>query len=352
MSLTVLSVAYTLAPVGPGAVGGAEQVLTMLDEELAGRGHRSVVVAATGSRAAGRLVPTPRPAGVLDDAARARAIAHTRAAIARALARFPVDVVHLHGLDFPAVLPPAGPPAVVTLHLPPAWYPAGALAPRAPTTHLVCVSAAQRRACPPGTAARVIANGVRLERFRLRRRKLGYAVALGRICPEKGFHLALDAAARAGVPLVLAGQVFPYPEHERYFARQIAPRLGPAARFVGPVGPAQRRRLLAGARCLVAPSLAPETSSLVAMEALASGTPVVASGAGALPEIVDDGRTGFIVEGVEAIAAAVSAAGALDPAACRRAAEERFDAARMLDDYLDLYRAVTGRGRRDAAAAP
>ena len=101
-------------------------------------------------------------------------------------------------------------------------------------------------------------------------------MALGRICPEKGYHIALDAAARAGVPMVLAGEVFRYPAHEQYFRDEIAPRLDASRRFIGPVGLHRKRRLLSEARCLLAPSLAPETSSLVAMEALACGTPVIA----------------------------------------------------------------------------
>src|SRR5206468_1110363 len=93
-------------------------------------------------------------------------------------------------------------------------------------------------------------------------RKRGYALALGRICPEKGFHLALEAAHEAGCALLLGGQVFPYPEHQRYFDTQVAPRLDRCRRYLGPVALARKRRLLAGARCLLAPSLVPETSAM------------------------------------------------------------------------------------------
>ena len=98
--------------------------------------------------------------------------------------------------------------------------------------------------------------------------------------------------------------------------------------------------LLAGARCLLVPSLVPETSSLVAMEAIASGTPVIAWCSGALPEIVSDGRTGFLVNSVEQMADAISRVESIDPSACRGEAKQRFSSERMIADYLSLYRSI------------
>jgi glycosyltransferase involved in cell wall biosynthesis len=353
----VLSVAYPLAPVGPDSVGGAERVLTALDRALVAAGHRSLVLAAEGSVTAGDLIPFRVPGGRLEPAVVAAARRRYAATLAAALlrARGAVDVVHLHGVDFAGYLPPPGPPALVTLHLPLSWYPAGALHPSRPATHLHCVSAAQRRTAPPGVELlQEIPNGVDLAAFRPLaegRPKGDFALALGRICAEKGFHLAFDAAERAGVPLVLGGSVFPYPEHERYFAREIAPRLSPERRHVGALDLAAKARRLAEARCLLVPSLAAETSSLVAMEALASGTPVVAFRAGALPEIVEHGRTGFLVDGPEEMAAAIGRVGELDPRACRAAAEARFSEARMTASYLRLYGRLAEAPAESLAAA-
>src|ERR1044071_209514 len=114
--LTVLSVAYPLAPVGPDAVGGAEQVLSLLDRALVEAGHRSIVVACAGSAPRGHLVEVPWEGGVLDDAVRERAWSRHRAAIAAALERWPVDVVHMHGHEFHAYLPAPGVPVLATLH--------------------------------------------------------------------------------------------------------------------------------------------------------------------------------------------------------------------------------------------
>ncbi len=154
------------------------------------------------------------------------------------------------------------------------------------------------------------------------------------------------------MPLLLGGKVFPYPAHEQYHAREIAPRLSPERRFLGPLGRDEAARLLARARCLLVPSLAPETSSLVVMEALASGTPVVAFRAGALPEIVEDGRTGFLVDGVEEMAAAIARVGELDRHACRAAAEARFAEGRMVADYLRLYGRLAAAGKAGPGGEP
>lgn len=339
MPLTVLSVAYPLAPVSPDAVGGAEQVLSRLDAALVEAGHRSVVVACAGSAVRGELVATPPVPAVLDDTAKAAAQAANRRAIREALEHRPVDVVHLHGIDFHAYLPPPGPPTLVTLHLPLAWYPPGALRPARPDTHLHCVSPAQRRTAPPGLDLLPdIPNGVDVDGPAAPHAKRGFALAMGRICPEKGFHLALDAARLAGVPLLLAGHVFPYETHAAYFRDEVAPRLdGRDYRFLGPVGLARKRRLLAAARCLLVPSLAEETGSLVAMEALACGTPVVAFPNGALADVVEHGRTGFLVRDAREMADTIGRAGEIDPEACREAARTRFSAARSTDLYLRTY---------------
>jgi glycosyltransferase involved in cell wall biosynthesis len=353
MSLTVLSVAFPLAPVGPDAVGGAEQVLAHIDEALARAGHRSLVVACEGSAVRGTLLATPAPPGAIDEPAKEAAAASHRGAVIEALARWPVDVVHLHGIDFHRYLPPPGPPALVTLHLPPSWYPAEALRPARPNTHLHCVSASQHAACPPGAALLPpIENGVPVERLAAPYRKRGFVLALGRICPEKGFHVALDAARRAGRPMLLAGRVYGYDAHARYFDREIRPRLDRRRRFVGALGFRAKRRLLTAAGCLVVPSLVAETSSLVAMEALACGTPVVAFANGALAEIVEPGRTGFLVADEEGMADAIRAADRLDPEDCRHAARTRFSLERMTARYLDLYRALAAGAAGHAPPLP
>ena len=335
MGLTVASVAYPFAPVTADPVGGAEQVLARLDRALTDAGHRSIVIAAEGSSVTGELLPVPPVTGAIDDRARTRTHAAVRARIGEAVAAG-ADLIHLHGIDFPDYLPAPGLPVLATLHLPLDWYPPGALRLQRPRTQLQPVSASQAARAPHGAILTdPIENGVPIPAGTSR--KHGFALMLGRVCPEKGFDDALDAAARAEMPLLLAGQVFPYPEHQAYFRDRIAPRLDCARRWLGAVAGRRKARLLAAARCLLVPSKAPETSSLVAMEAIAAGTPVIAYRAGALPDIVEHGRTGFLVDDVAEMAEAIRAADRIDPAACQARARERFPLERMTGAYLRRY---------------
>ena len=338
MPLTVLNIGYSLAPVGPDVPGGAEQVLSALDRALVAAGHRSIVVAPEGSDIAGTLVATASVPVSITDQARQVMQQRQRAAIAEALAHWPVDLIHMHGLDFAEHLRQPSIPTLITLHLPADFYPPGAISAARPRTWFNCVSEAQQRTFPAlPNILPPIPSGVPVERLKVRHAKRNFALALGRICPEKGFHLALDATATAGVPLLIAGQVFPYPYHQHYFEEQIRPRLGPGARFLGPVGFSRKRRLLTAARCLLVPSLVAETGSLVAMEALACGTPVIAFPAGALAEVVEPGMTGFLVKDVREMAEAILAAEQIEPEACRAAARRRFSLERMVERYFAAY---------------
>ncbi len=346
VALTVLSVPYPCAPVRPDAIGGAEQIVHAIDRQLVEAGHRSLVIACEGSQVAGQLIATPAPHGILDERAQREAARRLRETMDSVLsaASLTIDLVHLHGLDFDRYLPAASVPVLATIHLPLELMRArpGAIdrphtwmhgVPRAQHTRLAAVVPPQRL-LPP------IENGVADRELPGCVRRRGFALVLGRICPEKGFHLAFDAARRAQMPLVLGGLVYPYVDHQRYFARVLLPRISRAHRFVGPVSGRRKRRLLNAARCLLVPSQIAETSSLVAMEALACGTPVIAFGTGALPEIVDHGVTGFIVRSVQEMADAIHAVDRIDPEACRAAARARFSVDRMFARYIECYERI------------
>jgi glycosyltransferase involved in cell wall biosynthesis len=335
--LNILNVAFPFAPVGPDAVGGAEQVLYRLDQAVVRGGHNSIVIAQRGSTVSGTLLAVDGETSGLD-VARERAWHRHRQALTEALKRWPVDVVHLHGIDFDRYVPSLPVPVLVTLHLPVSWYPAEVWRLARADMWLNCVSFSQHQTCPNSLRLlQPIENGVPVGELQARHAKRQFALFLGRICPEKGVHIAIDAAKRADISLLIAGEVFPYAAHLRYFEKEVGPRLDNRRRFIGPVGFRRKRRLLTAAQCLLVPSLVPETSSLVAREALACGTPVIGFAAGALAETIDQGQTGFIVRDIDGMARAIGDAPLLSSSHCRKVAAQRFSLGRMVERYLETY---------------
>ncbi|HYI56716.1 MAG TPA: glycosyltransferase family 4 protein [Microlunatus sp.] len=159
-------------------------------------------------------------------------------------------------------------------------------------------------------------------------------VILGRIHPDKGTADAITIAARTGRRLLIAGPV----ADERYFRERVEPAVdGVQVSYLGSVGPSQRAEILGSAHALLHPIAFPEPFGLAVVEAMAAGTPVISYARGAMPEVVDEARTGFLVEGPVEAAAAVGRVVDLDRADIRRVAESRFSAARMVEDYVDVY---------------
>jgi glycosyltransferase involved in cell wall biosynthesis len=351
--LTVLSVAYPLAPVRHDTAGGAEQVLRLLDRALVRAGHRSIVLAAEGSEIEGLLVSAGKTDGLFDEQAIAAAHARHRECLHSILKRYSVDLIHMHGHDFAAYLPPPGVPVLVTLHTPRGMYPVEPLTVHRPGTYFHCVSNSQRKSWPEQAPfLPVIPNGVPAVTLPPAPRG-NYAIVLGRICPEKNYHVALKAARRAGFECLLAGNVFPYPIHQQYFESEIVPLLDESRRFIGPIGAALRTKLLLSARCLLVPSTVKETSSLVSMEALSCGAPVIAFPSGALAEIVEHGKIGFLVHDEIEMADAIRRAHEIDSQVCRQTAAQRFSFDRTAEKYLQLYEklAVVNVGAEESCAS-
>lgn len=348
---TVLSIAFPFAPVGPQLVGGAEQILFDLDTAVVARGDRSLVVACEGSQPAGKLFAVPLPVREsFDEADQAWCRAQFHAAVDRALASEHVDLIHAHCMDLYEYDFPPEIPLLITLHLPLGWYGPQMLDGYISRARFCYVSQSQRQS---GLAtigdAPVIANGVEIPATPPQKNKSDFAVVMGRICPEKNAHAALEAGTLARTRVVIGGRVFPYRAHEEYFEEKVEPLIAASRppvdhRFLGPLPPGRRSTILGDAKCLLHPTLAPETSSLVAMEALAAGTPVIAYRSGALPEIVDDGATGFVVDSAEEMADAIRKVNSISTDRCRDAAQTRFSKSRMIDQYFSLYETVLREG--------
>lgn len=346
--LRILYVAYPLLPVRDTSAGGAEQMLWTLEREMHRRGHITTVAACEGSRVAGRLIVTGAPPRE-SETFETRNRQHQRA-ILKLLEDERFDLIHDESGSFFATVGDWKTPVLATLHLPRSFY-AGVNWQALPAAlALNCVSANQM-----ATLAEVqnvtgfVSNGIAVERFPLRTEKQDYLLWLGRICEEKAPDLAIEVARRTGRPLILAGKVYPFRYHEEYFARAIAPRIGGPVRFIDSPSFEQKIELLARAAAVLIPSLVDETSSLVALEAMACGTPVVGFRRGAIPEIVADGKTGFLADDVESMAEKVEQARRICPEICRRRVQQHFSASRMAAKYAKLYQAILSRSVGEAA---
>ena len=321
--------------VPPRSYGPWEQVASTLTEGLVARGH-GVTLFATADSVTSAHLHAEAPAGYEEDDdvdAKVSEALHIAAVFERA---HEFDVIS-NQFDF---LPLAfsrlvRTPVVTTVH----GFSSERIVPvyRAydDIAHYVSISDSDRH--PSLHYAATIHHGIELERFSVGAGDGGYLLFLGRIHPDKGTATAIDVAARAGVPLVIAGVV----QDEDYFADEVAPRIdGTSVTFVGSVGPAERDRLLGGAMALLHLIDFDEPFGLSVVESLATGTPVIANARGSMPELLDDGVTGFLVRGADDAVAAVGRLDRLDRAVCRRTAQTRFSAERMVADYEALFARV------------
>ncbi|HET9164940.1 MAG TPA: glycosyltransferase [Candidatus Angelobacter sp.] len=341
----VLYVAYPLLRIHEESAGGAEQILWTLERAVARGGAQTTVAASAGSRVSGQLFSTGEPCTQPDDYERRRnehedrVVEFVRRRVREGNA---FDLIHDHSGSFWKRAADVDTQVLATLHLPRSFYPAENFNDVPANVSFNCVSDSQARSFGDlHSLAGVVPNGIALDCFEPVAADQGRhgLLWLGRICEEKAPHLALEIAAQAGLSIILAGQVYPFSYHQQYFDREIAPRLGamPNARFISSPSAELKRRLLREAEVLLITSLAEETSSLVAMEAAASGTAVVAFRKGALAEVVRDGVTGFLADDVSQAVRALRQAGSIASAACVQHARQNFSATKMAEKYLQLY---------------
>lgn len=201
--------------------------------------------------------------------------------------------------------------------------------------HYVAISDADRH--PSLEYAATIHHGIDMHRFPLNTAPDGYLLFFGRIHPHKGTAEAIEVAGRSGLPLKIAGIV----QDQEYFDRAVAPHLdGARVTYLGPVGPDERGALLGGAEALLHLISFDEPFGYSVVESMACGTPVIACRRGSMPELVDEGTNGFLVDRFEDAVPAIERCRELDRAAVRGSVEHRFGVARMIDEYLALYRRI------------
>jgi glycosyltransferase involved in cell wall biosynthesis len=206
---------------------------------------------------------------------------------------------------------------------------------------IIAISHAQRRHAPQVRIARVIHHGLNANDFPVGKGDGGYLLFLGRMAPEKGAHRAMEAAYKAGVPLIMAAKMREPWEFD-YFDVYVKPYLNDEIRYLGEVPHEEKLQLIAGAMALLNPIQWPEPFGLVMIEAMACGTPVLAFPEGAAPEIVEDGKTGFLCHDTSDMADAIGRIHQLDRAACRAEVEGYFSTKRMVDEHLNLFEELMG----------
>jgi glycosyltransferase involved in cell wall biosynthesis len=338
--------------VPPPSYGGIEQVVATLGEGLVERGHEVIMVAAPGSQLAGAEVVTPLTA--LPESMTQQS-ADWRHALAGADALADVDVLIDHSGPLGALLTSGLPiPSLHVVHGPLGPVPAeiyGGIARNSPNLRLVAISRAQRAMAAWLPFAAVCYNGLDIATAPFRAESDGYLAFLGRMSPEKGPADAIRIARRSGLPLLIAAKCRE-PEEQEYFERHVEPELGPDVVWLGELDAADKYALLAGARALVFPIAWPEPFGMVMIEAMACGTPVLATARGSVPEVVADGLTGFVRSTPDELIDAVARIGEIDRHACRRWVARRFSADAMTAGYEGLVRTLASGRRATERRAP
>ena len=335
--MRIAQVAPLYESVPPKFYGGTERVVSYLTEELVRQGHDVTLFASGDSVTKARLVAASRRSLRLDKRCVDQLAHHVRMLelVAKEASRYDLIHYHIDYLHFP-LSRRLDVPHLTTLHgrldIPdlPGLYREFSEMP------VVSISNAQREPLPAANWMATVYHGLPPDLYRVRERPGTYLAFLGRISPEKRVDRAIAIARRLAMPLKIAAKV---DEVDRdYFESTIEPLLqGPYTEYVGEIGEGEKDEFLGDAYALLFPIDWPEPFGLVMIEALACGTPVIAYRNGSVPEIIDDGATGFVVADFDSALRAAEQIGGLDRRRCRAVFEERFVASRMARDYVSVY---------------
>ena len=343
--MKIAQIAPLYESVPPKLYGGTERVVSYITEELVQQGHDVTLFASGDSVTAARLWPICPRALRLEGSSVIDSLAHhilMIETVAQQADEFDILHFHIDYLHFPVTRRQQY-PAVTTLH--------GRL--DIPDVHplfrefrdmnIVSISEAQRQPMPWANWAGTVYHGLPEHLYQPRQRTgEEYLAFIGRISPEKRVDVAIEIAKRAGMPIKIAAKVDP--ADKQYFESKIRRLLDdPSVDYIGEIGESEKCEFLTNACALIFPIDWPEPFGLAMIESMACGTPVVAYRRGSVPEVIDEGTTGFIVDNLEDAVSAVHRACALDRAVCRSVFEERFTASRMCSDYLDIYERICNR---------
>src|SRR5580658_10467614 len=337
--MRIAQVAPLYESVPPKLYGGTERVVSYLTEELMRLGHDVTLFASGDSETTARLVPACPRALWRDPNCRETLPHHVRLMelVFHEARKF--DVIHFHGdyLHFPLLRRHAT-PGVTTLHGRVHLHDLQPLFDEFRKTPLVSISDSQRRPLPEANWQATVYHGLPRDLHTFGQRAGDYLLFIGRISPEKRLDRAIEIARRTGRQLKAAAKI--YDEDRAYYQNSIEPILSDSksfVEFIGEVGGEDKDQLIGNACALVFPIDWPEPFGLVMIEALACGTPVIAWDNGSVPEVLTDAETGFVVDTMDEAVKAVGRVARLSRHACRRAFEQRFDATRMAQNYVEVY---------------
>jgi glycosyltransferase involved in cell wall biosynthesis len=332
-------------PVPPTGYGGIEWVVSLLADGLMDAGHDVTLFASGDSHTKARLAAVHQVAPSEWIGRSFWELRHVLYCYERA---DEFDVIHDHSGPFAGAVSAAiDTPVVHTVHGPLDGEP-GQLYDQvthiAPKLGLISLSMNQRKPRPDYNWVANVPNALDLSVYPFRPQRGEYLLFLGRMSPDKGAHRAVAVAMEAGLPLKIAGKLRERKEKE-YFEEFVAPHLGDGIEFLGEVSHGQKVELLQHARATLFPIEWEEPFGLVMIESMACGTPVIATRRGSVPEVIEHGRSGIIVEDYRIIPEALEEADRIEPIECRRFVEERFSPSRMVAGYVRAYREAVERTR-------
>ena len=345
--MKIAQIAPPMERVPPKLYGGTERIVSYLTEELVAQGHDVTLFASGDSITSARLVPSCEKALRLNPAVRDPIPYYMLMLdkLRRMASQFDVLHFHIDQFHFPLFRELAD-RCITTLHgrqdLPDLKH----LYDGFPEMRLVSISNDQRKPIPDASFIETIYHGIPVDLLQPSLvARGGYLAFLGRISPEKRVDRAIAIARAVGLPLKIAAKVDRV--DEEYFQKEIAPLLDqPGIEYVGEIGEAQKSEFLSNARALLFPIDWPEPFGLVMIEAMACGTPVLAFRRGSVPEVIDDGVTGYVVDDAQDAIRKMGSLLALDRGRVRRAFEQRFTARRMAQDYVSMYKRLLARKDR------
>ncbi|WP_106478879.1 glycosyltransferase family 4 protein [Phytohalomonas tamaricis] len=331
----------------PRQYGGTERVVSYLTEELVRQGHEVTLFASGDSQTSAELVALRERALRHDDSV-IDPIYHLLAQIDAVLERaHEFDVIHFHSDYYAHFLPlrHLDVPHLTTLHGRLDIADAYPLFARFPHEPLVSISNHQRQPLKDVNWLDTVYHGLPESLYHLHEKPGDYLAFIGRFSPEKAPHTAIEIALRAGLPIKVAAKPTDSQTDEDYFNTKVKPLLShPLVDFVGEIGESEKNDFLGNARALLFPITWPEPFGLVMIEAMACGTPVIAFRQGSVPEVMEEGRSGFVIDSVEQAVAALEKLDTFDRRACRRYFETRFSATAMAHNYVRCYERLLGLG--------